>query len=402
MRAGPLPAIAFATALALAFVAGGLYLAITRFFPPPPDFAHTGGYVFVYEVDVPDTQRSVKVVDRVIDVLRQRVDPRGSLGVVFRPLGNNRLEVRVPVPPDVRRQRQPYSEARRALIAAGVGDARLEQILALPAADRERAWQRLAETDPDQAGRMEVLGATYAAYERAKGPLDDPRDVVRLLRGPGELEFHIAVRGSNLQGVDLDELRRQMAERGPDQTESPSARWFPINDLKQWYDTLDELDALLADPIDYFASAGRDLVAAERQGRHYLLLYVDERRSMTHEAGKISAIQSVFPTVDNFGREAVGFQLDGPGGREMNRLTGPHVGEPMAIVLDREVYSAPRINQAIGPNGIIQGNFSADELSHLLRVLGAGSLEARLSPEPVSVDEVEAMPPRSAADGPDS
>jgi preprotein translocase SecF subunit len=93
-----------------------------------------------------------------------------------------------------------------------------------------------------------------------------------------------------------------------------------------------------------------------------------------------------FSTVDNFGRPAVGFQLDGPGGREMNRLTGPAVGEPMAIVLDGEVFSAPRINQAIGSNGIIQGNFSDAELSYLTRVLAAGALEARLTPDPIAIN----------------
>jgi preprotein translocase subunit SecD len=397
MRARPLLAIALATGLALAFVAGGLYLAISRLFPPPPDFARTGGYVFVYEADVPAMQRSVKVLERVIDVLKRRVDPQGSRGVVFRPRANSRIEVRVPVPSDVRRRRHSSLEARRALIAAGGDETHLDQVLKLPAADRESAWQRLAETNPDQAGLIETLAAAHAAYEKGKGPLDDPKDVVRLLRGPGELEFHIAVRSSDPQGVNLDDLRRQLAERGPEKIDSPSARWFPINDLRQWYDTLDQLDALLADPMVYFASGGSDLVAAQRQGQHYLLLYVTGPRSMTHEGGRFWAVQRVYPTADNFGRPAVGFQLDGSGGRQMNRITGRHVGEPLAIVLDGQVYSAPRINQALGTNGIIQGNFSAAELSYLTRVLGADRLEARLSREPISVTEVAAAPPDGAA-----
>jgi preprotein translocase subunit SecD len=405
-----------AIALSIGFVAFavgavGLFLVVTRIFPPPPDFARTGGYVFVYEVDVPARPNAVRVIERIIDVLKERVDPQGSRGVVLRPRADNQIEIRVAVPPDVRRQRHSYLEARRALIAAGIDETFLDQTLDLPAVvrvapegpggssrvDRERAWQHLTETHPDQAGRIETLASAYAAYEHVKGPLDDPRDVMRLLRGSGVLEFHIAVRGSDPQGVNLDYLRRELAERGPENVDSPNAKWFPINDLKQWYDNLNQLDSLLADPIGYFASGGQDLVAAERDGQHYLLLYVIEPRSMTHEGGQVWAVARVFPTVDNFGRPAVGFQLDGPGGRLMNRISAPHVGEPLAIVLDGEVFSAPRINQAIGSNGIIQGKFSEAELSYLTRALAAGSLEAHISREPISVKEEQAEPPRGTA-----
>jgi preprotein translocase subunit SecD len=401
----------------VAFAVGsvGLFLVSPLIFPLPPDFARTGGYVFVYEVDVPAKQNAVRVIERVIDVLKERIDPQGNRGVVFQPLTDNRIEIRVAVQAEVRRQRHSYLEARRALIAAGIDETLLDQTLDLPAVvrgapegpggssrvDRERGWQHLAETYPDQAGRLETLAGAYAAYERVKGTLDDPRDVMRLLRGSGVLEFHIAVRGSDPQGVNLDYLRRELAERGPENVDSPNAKWFPINDLKQWYDNLNQLDALLADPIGYFASGGQDLVAAERNGQHYLLLYVIEPRSMTHEGGQVWTVARVFPTVDNFGRPAVGFQLDGPGGRFMNRISAPHVGEPMAIVLDGEVYSAPRINAAIGSNGIIQGNFSTAELSYLRRVLVAGSLEADISREPLSVEEVEAEPSRDTAGGSD-
>ena len=68
----------------------------------------------------------------------------------------------------------------------------------------------------------------------------------------------------------------------------------------------------------------------------------------------------------------------------MRNLTGPNVNQPMAIVLDGEVYTAPNLNSAIGSNGIIQGNFGEAEITYLIRVLAAGSLEARLSPEPIS------------------
>ncbi|MHC4305700.1 MAG: protein translocase subunit SecD, partial [Planctomycetota bacterium] len=245
----------------------------------------------------------------------------------------------------------------------------------------------IKENFPHVVGGLDALLADYDAYAAERTGFDDPEDLMRLLRGAGVLEYHIGVRSTDPQGVNVDDLRNQLAERGPENTDSPIGKWFPINDLKQWYDTPEQLVRLQADPVTYFSGAGsQDLVAAKRGGVYYLLLYINEPRSMTHEGGRAWSIVRTFPTVDNFGRPAVGFQLDGPGGREMNRLTGPHVGEPMAIVLDGEVYSAPRINQAIGSNGIIQGNFSDAELSYLTRVLAAGALEARLTPEPIAIN----------------
>ena len=67
-------------------------------------------------------------------------------------------------------------------------------------------------------------------------------------------------------------------------------------------------------------------------------------------------------------------------------LTGQHVGEPMAIVLDDEVYSAPRLNSTISDSGVITGQFGEEDISYLIRVLTAGSLEAKVSSDPISIN----------------
>ncbi len=239
---------------------------------------------------------------------------------------------------------------------------------------------------PFLADPLARLVADYDAYAGLRRGFDDPEDLMRLLQGAGLLEYRIAVRNSDPQGVSPDVLRAELAERGPRETESSVGAWFPINDLKQWYKDPEDLARLQANPVAYFAVGGQDLVAAERDGVYYLLLYITPDKSMTHDGDSDWAIIRTFATVDNLGRNAVGFGLDGPGGRRMNRLTGPNIREPMAILLDGQVYSAPTINQAISENGIIQGNFSRAEIDYLTRVLAAGSLEAKLSPEPIAMN----------------
>lgn len=251
---------------------------------------------------------------------------------------------------------------------------------------REVALKNLKSEFPHLAEAIDKAVTAYDAYQSKRTTLDDPEDLIRLLRGAGVLEFRIAVQAGSPQGINIQQMRDQLAEVGPDKTDSPLARWFPINDLKQWYDTPQSLAALQADPVGFFAN--RDLVAAEFDGRYLLLLYTSKAKSMTHEGDVRWSVVSTGITQDDLGRPAVSFRLDPAGGSMMSRLTGPHVGQPMAIVLDGQVYTAPRLNSAIANSGIIQGEFSQSELDYLTRVLAAGALGARLSEQPIAINTV--------------
>jgi SecD/SecF fusion protein len=249
---------------------------------------------------------------------------------------------------------------------------------------REVEVSRLKSEFPNAADEIDALIAAYDQYTKIRKGLDDPEDLLRLLRGAGVLDFHIAVRPSTAAGVNINQLRAQLLERGPTGVESNIARWFPINDLKQFYEKPVHLESLRADPVAYFDA--RDLAGAEYDGKYYLLLYTTDAKAITHQPGEKWSVVNTFRTTDDFGRTAVGFRLDDAGGNRMSALTGRHVGEPMAIVLDGEVYTAPTLDGQIGKQGVITGSFSEQDLTYLIRVLAAGSLEARLSPEPIAIN----------------
>ncbi len=235
---------------------------------------------------------------------------------------------------------------------------------------------------PHLAARIDELVAAFDAYSARRTTLDDPEDLKRLLRGAGVLEFHIAVRDTRPEGINPDQLRQELVQGGPTSVDSTVAGWFRINDLKQWYDNDQDRAALEADPISFFKL--RDLVAGKWQDNLYLLLYTSPSKSLAHSSEQKWSMQRVSKTVDQIGRPAVAFSLDQAGGTQMGRLTGANVKEKMAIVLDGQVYSAPRLESQITGNGQITGSFSQAELSYLTRVLAAGALEARLSPDPIS------------------
>ncbi len=251
------------------------------------------------------------------------------------------------------------------------------------ASPRELEIARLKAIQPDYAGAIDELAALQADYASKVTGYDDPEDLKRLLRGAGVLEFHIAVSAAAPEGVNPDEMRKQLAERGPGGTDSPVARWFPINDAKQWGDSPEAIQSLMANPVDYLKP--RDLVGASYDGTPYVLLYVTDAMSLDHLGGRQWAMRNVFQSQDELGRVAVAFQLDASGGQYLGRLTGANLGRPMAIVLDGQLFSAPTLDGQISTSGIIKGSFSNDEVQYLIRVLQGGELEAKLQSEPISV-----------------
>ncbi len=73
----------------------------------------------------------------------------------------------------------------------------------------------------------------------------------------------------------------------------------------------------------------------------------------------------------------VSLTFNSKGARIFERITGEHVNERLAIVLDNHVYSAPNIHEKIsGGRAQISGRFTMDEARDLAIVLRAGALPA--------------------------
>ncbi|MEX2546064.1 MAG: protein translocase subunit SecD [Phycisphaeraceae bacterium] len=475
-----------------------------------PGLDLAGGTTMIYEVAVQeDVENPGRVIDELIDVLRDRIDPAGTRNLVWRQIAGNRIEIQMAMAtadtaqrreayaaaieridagnfsrgqvdamlraPDANsRQRQieqlargndslrealatlagahdrlqearepyeqvlaAYREAQRELralpddadeaqresaeaqVAELQGDLRdrteayyqareaferqrgeierfnvnvqaLEDVLSLPTearrgadqSPREQGVTRLIEQHPDRADAIRAAAEAHAAYQRVRGPLDDPEDLITLLQGAGVLEFRIAATGDTAAGVDIEAYRQQLADRGPRAGADQAWRWFELDDVEQFADTPDELERLHENPARYFASIPPSgMVAAEHGARYYLLLANTPDRSLTRAESGWELTRAT-READGRGRPAAGFRLNALGGQLMGHLTGAHVGQPMAILLDNEVISAPVLQDRIRDRGIITGSFSEQEIGYLLRTLRAGSTQAELSERP--------------------
>lgn len=79
------------------------------------------------------------------------------------------------------------------------------------------------------------------------------------------------------------------------------------------------------------------------------------------------------------GQAVVTFTFDAAGGQRFGHVTQENVGGYLAIVLDGEVISAPRIRTAIlGGSGIIEGGFTIQSAQELALLLRAGALPAAM------------------------
>lgn len=74
----------------------------------------------------------------------------------------------------------------------------------------------------------------------------------------------------------------------------------------------------------------------------------------------------------------INFSLTPTGASRFSDVTGKNVGEYLAIVLNNEVKTAPRINSQISDNGQIEGSFTQRQAEDLALVLRSGALPARV------------------------
>jgi protein-export membrane protein SecD len=88
-----------------------------------------------------------------------------------------------------------------------------------------------------------------------------------------------------------------------------------------------------------------------------------------------AGLQAASARQEQTGHWVIAFDLTSDAeGLKFGPYTGSHIGQPMAIVLDGVVLSAPVINAKLDTGGIIQGNFNQDSANQLALQLRSGAL----------------------------
>ncbi len=289
-----------------------------------------------------------------------------------------------------------YEDARREALTSGVDPGELRRALNLSnipivirgggpenrlPAPRQTALDDIRKAHPSDVAKIDAVLAAWSAYESKRRTLDDPQDIVRNLKGAGVLNFRIAV-DVGAFGQEND-ARSQLREGGPRSVRVDRARWFKINKVENWVNSVEDLKAIETPDgaAGYFAARG--FVVERYKGEFWMLCWDELGFRLTENDGSWQVARAMTEP-DQFGRPGIGFEMDALGSSRLGDLTGANIGKKMAVLLDDQVYTAPSLNSKITRRGIIEGSFSTEELTYITRVLSAGSLQARLSPEPIS------------------
>jgi len=116
-----------------------------------------------------------------------------------------------------------------------------------------------------------------------------------------------------------------------------------------------------------------EAVTVANEGQQYVLLCHDMR---TLELGKAPhrdwGLVKVAQTQDKQGRAALSYELDEQGAERLSQLTGQHKGMYLAVVVDETAVAAVKIEEALGGQGLIAGEFSEADVKSLVAALRRG------------------------------
>lgn len=348
-----------------------------------------GGMHLALEVDDPDgtftDSARADHIDRSERILRTRIDEFGVEEPLIQKVGTDRLVIQLPGIED---------EARAINLIQS--NAFLEWKLVLPTQRIEPSLPRI-----DRA----IVGAVGEETLRARGEtVETPaqnESLEALLFGGDSTAVEDSVSAEEAPAAEEESTAADSVE-----AEAPVGELRPFTSLLRQGDgegifLVSETDVetakeylglpevQVAIPRGVSLQWGTDLVGSGAQV--YRRLYVLEADAFLTGEMLENAVAGRDP---QYNQPIVTFKLNRRGGRRFQDLSGANIGNFLAIVLDREVMSAPVIRDRIGASGQIEmANSPMEEARDLALVLRAGALSA-----PLEIVEQRVVGPSLGAD----
>ena len=347
-----------------------------------------GGMYIVLEVDTEGltAAQASDALDRVVEILRNRVDQFGVSEPDIKPLGSSRIIVQLPGLQDVDRAKRLIGstarlEFRMVRPVEDLAEAltKLDEAFAVTAS---AATDTVAAAEPDPVVETEIAAADTAA---AAPGADEALDFEALPDQPGD--------------TSTGPTAEQMAEYPFSAyllVDQALVRMLgtPVVVREQDYD---RVKGMLAAPearvIPRSVEFQFDMEPQNLGGGMIVrpLYLLDKRASVTGE--RLVNARSA-PDPDRPGNFQVHFTLDRKGARIFSKLSGENIDRNMAISLDGKVKSAPVFSSKIPTgDGVITGAFSSQQAQDMALLLRAGAL-----PVDVRIEEERTVGPSLGRD----
>ncbi len=236
----------------ISFIVILVALAIITLSPPSetlkPGIDLAGGTSLIYEINTEGltNQEKDNLSTNMITVLKRRVDPANVQNLIWRPQGNTRFEIQMPLASkEVTNKRQAYEDALETLLSKNVQ--RLTVLRALKAATDKRAslFEQFSQGDPN---RVEILSTLAEAY--------DQREAMRQTRDAAKINVDQkldALEEDGVMRVMVENLQRDWIKMDRTQLEEalamlpgnpdPNAISEYLADYRSWADTVNQLTA---------------------------------------------------------------------------------------------------------------------------------------------------------------
>ncbi len=345
-----------------------------------------GGIHVVLRVKMEELDEASRkdAVDRAIQVIRNRIDGLGVAEPVIQKSGNDRIIVDLPGYTDASRAEELIGQT--ALLEFKLLESMDNAQLILNKIDSvvyayEQARTGKTETPPAAAGQDQQLQSQTPDSEK-----NSSNEVLKELMGDttaatGEDTLDQFAFDENLEGVDNTKPFSSLLSVGLYNSRT-NASWpgfyVSVRDrekIDRWL-KLPEVQKLIPIDVTFNWSTRPEI----RESRQVYVLYMLKRK--VQFLGKY--LENISLGRDQYGGFTVDFTLSGDGAARFAQLTGANIDNPLAIVLDDKVESAPMINSKIRRNGQITMGSGAtlEDARNLEIVLKAGAL-----PAPVEIIE---------------
>lgn len=259
--------------------------------------------------------------------------------------------------------------------------------LAIGALIASFVYQNVTSSDakyPFKLG-LDLSGGSHLVYEADVSGIEqsDVSDLMNVLRD-------VIERRINVFGVSEPIVQ---VESSSFVSNNPSERL--VVELPGVTDVSQAIDEIGKTPLLEFKLVGQNTATTSKatvSADGTINLNVGDRYIATGLTGRyLESAQLEFSGQSSSGglsnQAVVSINFNNEGADLFEKITSEHVGESLAIFLDGEVISAPRINEPIsGGQAVISGSFTPDEARNLAQNLNFGAL-----PVPITLKSTETI-----------
>ena len=329
-------------------------------------------------------------INRVLEILQNRVDQFGVSEPTIQKQGNRRIIVELAGIQD--------SERARALLQS---TAQLEFFLVKsPEVTNDILSQidKVVKGDEELEALAAAVGGEQAQTEDGELAVSNDQTIsISELFGEGGLSSEDADSGDTAVVVDQNIFRERpfssMLRALGNNIAVPEKNLYAIKKIINKPEVQDKLD--LGNGRFLFAPEAESFTTNTGLDEPLVYMYYLERDADL--TGGV--IEEANATIGGQGSSAVGqpivlLDMNSEGARTWSRITGANIGRRIAIVLDKKVHMAPSIRTKITDGGtLIEGFANMDEAKDIAIVLRAGAL-----PAPVKIIEERIVGPSLGAD----